>query len=123
VRAYAGYIYVITDDTAYDDGLACKIGRTQTDIKRRIKQLQTGHPRYLRLITAFRTKLPDVAENRLHTLFAKRRIHGEWFSLRPAELEELCFIAEDQNCRYWDEIQKKERATKRVEQRAEEMQA
>lgn len=74
-------IYLISD------GELTKIGRSKNPIKR-LKELQTGHPKRLRLIACFSLKSPREdrkMENRLHYILRIKRCryNGEWFSLTP----------------------------------------
>ena len=74
-------IYLISD------GELTKIGRSNNPIKR-LRELQTGHPKRLRLIAYFSLKSPiedRKMENRLHYLLRIKRCryNGEWFKLPP----------------------------------------
>ena len=68
----AGYVYAIRSDATE----AVKIGFSASPI-RRLRQLQTGSPDRLRILCA----IPALQEyeSTLHTMFAARRKHGEWF--------------------------------------------
>lgn len=74
-------IYVISD------GVACKIGYTSGDPAERLKNLQTGNPNSLSLITSFPGDRCE--EMRLHRKFADKRLSGEWFALSPVDLAQL----------------------------------
>lgn len=54
-----------------------KIGSTH-DVKRRVADLQTGHPWKLRILGVCRGDIRLELE--LHERFAASRLHGEWFS-------------------------------------------
>lgn len=73
------FVYVISD------GTAVKVGRSD-DPKRRLKGLQTGNPRSLEIVhvVEFSTELESARyEKHLHTVFASRKAHGEWFAIEP----------------------------------------
>lgn len=81
-REAAGVVYFIREK-----GTGCiKIGKT-TDVRGRIKGLQTGSPQGLQLLAV----VPGYTEveDRMHRRFAAHRVSGEWF--RPAA-ELLAFI-------------------------------
>ena len=68
-------VYIIQE---HEDG-NCKIGHsTQSGVKARVRQLQSGNPRQL----AIRVLLDGGAwlELALHEYFASHRLRGEWFS-------------------------------------------
>lgn len=56
---------------------ACKIGYTN-NVKRRVRQLQTGSSEKLELMTSIEGSLVD--EKELHRFFNEYRITGEWFT-------------------------------------------
>jgi len=57
-----------------------KIGVSKNP-KKRIKQLQTGNPVTLKLITVFKTEYPYQIESFLHKRFSHCHREGEWFEL------------------------------------------
>lgn len=71
-----GYIYIITDGENY------KVGVSINDPLIRLKQLQTGHPKILKLINKFKVprkmifRLEKEAHRLIQTQYQKR---GEWF--------------------------------------------
>lgn len=70
-------IYIITDGEFY------KIGRSKLPYKR-LKQLQTGNRKPLRLIHIFEYQqkgriTEEIAEKRIHYLLRQFRKKGEWF--------------------------------------------
>lgn len=74
-----GYIYLASDPKTR----FIKIGFSKSP-QRRIAQLNSQttllpYPHSFRLITAFRGTLQE--EQRLHRIFAARRVRGEWFNL------------------------------------------
>jgi acyl dehydratase len=62
------------------DGDYLKIGYTSRDVARRVRELQTGSPRDIRLVAALLDAGPEI-ERELHARFAAYRIrsNGEWF--------------------------------------------
>jgi hypothetical protein len=62
------------------NGESVKIGYTGGDAKSRIRALQTGNPASLQLL-AFKKDWDKPKEAELHSMFAKFRQSGEWFSL------------------------------------------
>ena len=68
-----GTVYLIR---AGDDGLV-KIGHTTQSIEHRLRTLQTGSSRQLRVIRTLNG--PRRAERKFHEHFSERRRHGEWF--------------------------------------------
>ena len=71
-----GFVYFLQSE----QGGAIKIGYT-TDIRKRIKTLQTAHPFPLKLLLAINGNIED--ESKLHKEFKPFRLCGEWF--RPDE--------------------------------------
>lgn len=69
-----GWLYVITDGTAY------KVGRA-TDPESRLSSLQTGNPRQLRLVATEPHADSVGAELSAHKMLANSRIRGEWFEV------------------------------------------
>ena len=80
---YECYVYVITSDRDRKDNLY-KIGVAK-DIKRRLKQLQTGNPAQLYYLKSFLTKKPYQIEGKIHGMFDEHRCVGEWFELIDIE--------------------------------------
>jgi predicted transcriptional regulator len=60
-----------------EENKTCKIGFSNLPEKR-LSQLQTGNPNYLRLATVIQGSFKD--EKILHEKFKKFKINGEWFS-------------------------------------------
>jgi hypothetical protein len=71
-------IYLITD------GEKVKIGYSKDPLKR-LKQLQTGHPKLLRLMKVYNA--PNWVEKRIHYIIRwdRTRGRGEWFDLKGNE--------------------------------------
>ena len=75
--AKKGFVYLLCDGSGY-----WKIGWTQYECEKRIKELQCGNPKQLRLIAQIDGSLGDEA--RLHQRFASFWIRGEWFRANGA---------------------------------------
>lgn len=72
-----GFVYLIFDNL----NEAYKIGMTRGDVKRRLKQLQTGSSNELTIVDIFETDYPRLVEDILHRGFKPFQIHNEWFNL------------------------------------------
>lgn len=68
------YVYFISD------GEYCKIGVTY-NLDKRLKQLQTGNPKELKIIHSIRTRHPYELENELHNIFRTKNTRYEWFDI------------------------------------------
>ena len=80
------YVYIIECDGYY------KIGRAK-DVKRRLKQLQTGTPSTMIVIREYATEQAPKLEAYLHQRLYKRNVRGEWFA--PLTLELADQLAQD----------------------------
>lgn len=67
-------------------GSPIKIGFT-TDLKKRLKSLQTGSPNKLEVLAAI--EAGGSQERAYHDQFAAHRLHGEWFEPHPDILAEI----------------------------------
>lgn len=76
------YLYLIGCDPY--DGFA-KIGHT-TNVMNRLTSLQTGHRQTLKILHYVPHTYAFILEKRLHELYAKRRVQGEWFQFEESEL-------------------------------------
>lgn len=85
-QKYTGYIYFISN------GESVKIGFSK-DPEKRLKNLQTANPVELKLL--YFEKGNSNIESRLHKLFSKDRIQGEWFNFSDEILE---FIDSKRGC-------------------------
>jgi len=76
-----------TDDIVYaiglSDGSMVKIGTT-TDLTARLRSLQNSSP--VPLVLVWQMPGDGSLERRLHTYFAHRRAHGEWFSFADVDV-------------------------------------
>jgi hypothetical protein len=77
----SGYVYVITD------GTAVKIGKSAGHPQNRLKGLQTGNPRLLRLIAWAYVPDRKAAEVEMHVKFQSKNVLGEWFEYDEAILK------------------------------------
>lgn len=87
-------IYFITD------GEYVKIGVT-TDLNKRLRGLQTGNPRRLKVLYSFTTDWPYTVESKLHKKYENKNVGNEWFDilddfplykdkyLRPIDIETI----------------------------------
>ena len=75
------YIYIIQSKETGQ----FKIGKTK-NIKRRLKQLQTGSSGELVIIDEFKTNYPNKLEKYLHNIFKHENTIGEWFTLCYSEV-------------------------------------
>jgi hypothetical protein len=64
-----GYVYIVSD------GHFCKIGVANNNVDRRIKDLQTGNPNKIVLLTSLLCKNPYTIEKFLHLLFTLRYLY------------------------------------------------
>lgn len=78
------WVYLIGENG--NDG-SYKIGSTRCkDIKKRLKQLQTGNSNSLVIKSSFETNYPFKIEKMLHAKFKNNRSIGEWFYLSKDEV-------------------------------------
>lgn len=96
------YVYVITDcpldESEVDDlGVSMvKIGHTAGNIKHRIRQLQTGNPRPLRVLEIFEyenTEMAKQMEKMIHWKLSGHGLIGEWFAYQVKTKAFLGLIA------------------------------
>jgi hypothetical protein len=62
-----------------------KIGRG-SDVRRRVRNLQTGNPSPLQLMGWIEVENDNEVERRLHARYQEQRGIGEWFSIGPTEV-------------------------------------
>lgn len=74
-----GFIYIIQCHDFVKVGLAI-------DVEVRLCQLQTGCPYELYLLKSFATQSMERDEQRLHELWKRYEIRGEWFQVPAGEL-------------------------------------
>lgn len=94
------YVYVIEESITEEQylsggGWALKVGFTSdSDIRNRLSQLQTGNPNKLHVKYVFQFKDAEMArsvERLVHWKLQKSRLNGEWFEASPES--EKFFIA------------------------------
>jgi hypothetical protein len=80
----SGWVYVIEAKGQH----LFKVGFTTTDPEDRLRQLQTGCPHKLELLTAFSCENPPQIEEALHQMLERHahRVQGEWFALPREEM-------------------------------------
>lgn len=66
-----------------------KIGFTKSDVKKRIKQLQTGCPDELILVKVYESEEYKSVESWMHRKHHAKRVEGEWFELTPTDIYEF----------------------------------
>ena len=87
-----------------------KIGFTKGDIKKRLKNLQTGCPSELVLVDCYESEYATKIESTLHFMLGNKRISGEWFLLdssfdfrnRCKQLEENFKIIDEHKKELWN---------------------
>jgi len=70
-----------------------KIGFTKGNVKKRIKNLQTGCPSEIIIVDSFESKYATKIESTLHFMWDRFRVNGEWFLFDNNEqnrFNELC---------------------------------
>lgn len=93
----SGYVYLLECVSDYDT--TYKIGFTRNkDIKKRIKNLQTGNKNKIKCINLFKTNHGRNVETALHNLYSYKREGGEWFDLELQDVitfKETCEMIEN----------------------------
>lgn len=56
-----------------------KIGITDGDTNKRLKQLQTSNPLPLYIVDELEFRSANLIEKQLHKIFSAKRLEGEWF--------------------------------------------
>ena len=64
-----------------------KIGRAK-NLRQRLRQLQTGNPKELKIVGWIVSDDDNQTERSLHRKYKARNVGGEWFALRPADILE-----------------------------------
>lgn len=73
------YIYLIECIRDYDT--VYKIGYTNNNPNRRLKQLNTGNDGEMKIINVFETEWGQMVERTLHKVYSHKNINKEWFKL------------------------------------------
>jgi len=68
------YLYLLKNEDKY------KIGLSKHPHKR-VKQLQTGNGKTIKLVQMFESKHPTILEKSFHNNYKINRLVGEWFDL------------------------------------------
>ena len=76
------YIYVIR----HGDTNMYKIGISKLTIQTRISTMQSGNPIKLNCIQQIYTPNASIIEKKIHNIFSKNKIRGEWFELSDKNL-------------------------------------
>lgn len=63
-----------------------KIGITRGDVKKRLKQLQTGNGEQIEILKVFETEHYLKVEKSMHRKYSNKNTKGEWFELSDEEL-------------------------------------
>ena len=88
-----GYVYLIGET---DNKGKYKIGSTRAkDIKKGLKQLQTGNSSALFLKESYETEHPFKLEKMLHNHFKSSNLIGEWFELSEDDVRAFKDICEN----------------------------
>lgn len=79
-----GFVYLIGE---YENDHKYKIGSTRnSDIGRRLKQLQTGNSSELFIKSSFETDKPFRLERMLHMKYDSTHLIGEWFEMDDSDV-------------------------------------
>lgn len=81
-------VYIVECEGLY------KIGYT-FNIEKRLHTLQVGSPYLIRLVTHVKTDNHKALESNIHSMFAPKRVRGEWFKLEEQDLNNLLQILEN----------------------------
>lgn len=83
-----GWVYVLRERdflTGQTDRYV-KIGLTKNEVELRNKDHQTGNPRHIFTVFEMHAPLMSMMEKHLHHVFSADRIHGEWFDMDDARV-------------------------------------
>lgn len=78
-------IYLLECDQ--EEGKIYKIGVTQKNISERIKELDNGNPKEIRVVSEYITEYPYKVEKFLHRIYDSKKVKGEWFKLNQNEVK------------------------------------
>lgn len=76
------FVYVAQCDCYYKIGIAY-------NLESRINTLQVGNPYKIDFYTCLKTKKAKEIEKKLHKLFEKKRLRGEWYELSEEDLNTI----------------------------------
>ena len=91
---YMGYVYLIEDI----DNKRYKIGVTK-DLKKRLRNLQTGNSNQIQLLESFKSEYPFRLETMLHNKFKQFHHYNEWYELDKNSVDEFLNL-----CKYFNDI-------------------
>lgn len=80
-----GYVYILHTKHGY------KVGKTKNDIER-IRTINTMMPVDVFRVDVFHTRNRHIAEKFIHSLFAEKRMKGEWFEVNIVDVQEIGYI-------------------------------
>jgi hypothetical protein len=83
------YLYV------FKGGGLSKVGST-SDIKKRLSTLNRLSPTKIENVWYTDTSDNPRAEDRIHSIFSSKRVHGEWFRLTDTDIEKIKFLTTNQ---------------------------
>ena len=89
MQAYV-YIIKVSSEGIYKVGVS-------KNVKRRVKQLQTGNPEPIEIVKTFLSNYPYKIESVLHRRFKINHVHGECYYLSKQDIEnfeENCALSE-----------------------------
>lgn len=81
------FVYIVCHENELGLAGPVKVGIT-SKLKARLSQLRTGNPRKLVFAFVFRChdrRFAAFAESAFHSVYAEKRITGEWFDMRPRD--------------------------------------
>jgi hypothetical protein len=73
-------VYLIECINDYDEPIY-KIGHTKNNPIKRLRQLQTGNGRKLKLVGEYSTRYGTILEKTLHRRYSHLNVTNEWFKL------------------------------------------
>ena len=79
------YIYILKCNHNYKIGIA-------VDVTQRLNSCQTGNPYKINLFFKRRVNKPKTIKALLHTLFASKRLEGDWFTMDNEDIKKTVSI-------------------------------
>ena len=70
-----------------DGSIYYKIGWTKRSPEKRLNELKTANSHNLEIVSTFETKWGPRVESSLHKQFKHLKCNGEWFRLRPEDVD------------------------------------
>jgi hypothetical protein len=87
-----GHVYLIEDI----DNSRYKIGVAK-DLKKRLRNLQTGNSNQIKLIDSFETEYPFRLEKMLHNRFDEFHYYNEWYDLNEESVQNFSNLCNELN--------------------------